>query len=371
MNTMLKLFLDTYQYKNDPKFISNEEILDFFTKNIKNIGYQDFYEIRDYFLHELKAYRYAFNELKRRWFNDSTGKAEISVRNGTASMPRLYPRRYDEYRDSLKLKRYSPKTVKVYINALAAVNDWCVAKKNRLLDDISSNDLYEYFLYMTNYKKYSISSMRIHRFAIMYYYGQILKKDVDLSYVEGLRDAKSLPVVLTRAEIQSLLDTVNNVKHRTMLALMYSSGLRLSELINLRVRDVDARELTIHVKEGKGRKDRLTIFSDKIVDDMERFMRGKEPGDFIFLSSMKDDSGNYRRLSGRTVQKFFESALKRAGITKKASPHDLRHSFATHLLENGISIRYIQQLLGHKNIATTTIYTKVYNPHLKGIKSPL
>ncbi len=368
-NEILYQLIRMYPKKSEPKYISNNEIYQFFLKYRNEITYQDFNFIKKYFQEQLKVPRKVFDELEK-WYTAPPVETRISIRDGSI-LKKTYPRKFDEFRNSLKLKRYSPKTVKIYLGALAGVNEWCMEFRNRLIDDVPNIDIYDYFLFMTNEKKSSNSSMRIHRFAISYYFREVLGRTIDLSYVEGLKDAKNLPVVLTRNEIQRILDSINNLKHRTMLALMYSSGLRLEELVSLRVRDIVLSDLTIHVREGKGRKDRMTIFSDKIMNDVARFMLGKSPEDYLFQSPMIDARGRRRKLSGRTVQKVFENALKRTGITRKASPHDLRHSFATHLLENGISIRHIQQLLGHKNISTTTIYAKVYNPHLKGIKSPL
>jgi site-specific recombinase XerD len=218
---------------------------------------------------------------------------------------------------------------------------------------------------------YSTSYVRIHRFALQYYFMKVLGGVIDLSFVEGLRGSSHIPTILARDEISRMLSAINNLKHRTIIALMYSSGLRLSELLELRVGDIDLAGLTVHVREGKGRKDRITIFSGKIREDLSSIMGDRPGGDFVFTSSQRDGRGVYPRLSGRTVQAVFARALVRAGVRKKASPHDLRHSFATHLLENGISIRHIQMLLGHKNIATTTVYTRVAQPSLKGIRSPL
>ncbi len=369
-NKILDMLLNTYSYKNEPHYISNKDIYEFFVHNKEKIDYNDFIIIKNYFFENLKAPRKVFFELDK-WYQESGNDDRVSVINGKNIPRRIYPRHFNEYKEALKLKRYSQKTITIYCGALGAVNNWLVSNGFGLIDDVLDHHLRSFFLYMTNTKKASLSSMRIHRFAISYYFREILGRDMDLSFVEGLRDSKHLPVVLTRDEIRRILNVIYNLKHRTMLALIYSSGLRLSELLNLRVRDVSLEDLTIHVKEGKGRKDRITIFSEKISGDVGRFMRGKDPGDYLFQSTVKDARGRYCRLSGRTVQKVLETALKRAAIAKKATPHDLRHSFASHLLENGISIRHIQMLLGHKNIATTTIYTKVYNPRLKGIKSPL
>ncbi len=368
-NEILHELMRMYPKKSEPKYISNDEIYEFFLKNKGKISHQDFIYIKKYYQETLQVHRKVFIELEK-WYHQPGGEIRVSSRDGSI-VKKLYPRKFEEFKNALKLKRYSPKTVKIYRGALAGANEWCMEFRNRLIDDASYSDIYDYFLFMTNDKKSSNSSMRIHRFAISYYFREVLGREIDLSYVEGLKDAKKLPVVLTRNEIRRILDSINNLKHRTMLALMYSSGLRLEELVSLRVRDIVLSDLTIHVKEGKGRKDRVTIFSEKIRDDVARFMLGKGPEDYLFQSPMIDARGRRRKLSGRTVQKIFENALKRTGITRKASPHDLRHSFATHLLEDGISIRHIQMLLGHRNISTTTIYTKVYNPHLKGIRSPL
>ncbi len=367
-NRMLQLLIETYNY--DPKLISNEKIENFFTKNRQDIGYHDFIAIRDYFLIKLRVPRKSFVKIEK-WFTDKSTSINVLSGNEPSIQPGSWPRFYNPFKNALHLKRYSRKTIQIYCGCLRAVNNWCVSKKRRLIDEATGNDLYEFFLFLTNTKNASTSSIRLHRFAISYYFNNMLKKDVDLSYVEGLRSSKHLPTVLSRDDIRLVLDAINNIKHRTMIALMYSSGLRLSELISLKVGDINLKDMSIHVKEGKGKKDRVTIFSEKIKDDVGRFMQGKDPGAYLFLSTGRDANGKFHKLSGRTVQKVLESALKRAGINKKATPHDLRHSFATHLLENGISLRHIQQLLGHKNISTTTIYTKVTNPQIKGIKSPL
>jgi integrase/recombinase XerD len=368
-NEILYQLIQAYKSRSEPMYISNDDIYKFFLKHRDEITYQDFKYIKKYFLEDIRVYRKVFIELEK-WFSPPSGEILVSPKDGSIQ-EKTYPRQYDDFKNALKLKRYSPKTLRIYLGALAGANDWCVKINRCLIDDADSRVLHDFFLHLTDDKKLSNSSMRIHRFAILCYFREVLGREIDLSYVEGLKDSKHLPVVLTRAEIQRVLDSINNLKHRTMLALMYSSGLRLAELVSLKVRDIGLDDLNIYVREGKGRKDRITIFSEKIRDDVVRFMHGKGPDEFLFQSPLIDARGKRRMLSGRTVQKVFEKALKRAGITRKATPHDLRHSFATHLLENGISIRHIQLLLGHKNITTTTIYAKVYNPHLKGIKSPL
>lgn len=150
-----------------------------------------------------------------------------------------------------------------------------------------------------------------------------------------------------------------------MVAIAYSGGLRVSEIVNLKVNDLDLPELMIHLKGAKGNKDRITILPEKLIKDIQNLVSSKSYNDYVFSS----ERGG--KLTERTAQKVFENALKKSGIKKEATFHSLRHSFATHLLENGVDIRYVQELLGHANIRTTQIYTKVTNPALKKIKSPL
>jgi len=162
-----------------------------------------------------------------------------------------------------------------------------------------------------------------------------------------------------------LIDLTQNFKHRLLLALAYSAGLRVSEVVRLRAPDIDLGGLTVIVRQGKGKKDRLTVISSTLAPELQKIMAGKEANDYVFAS----ERGG--RLTETSAQKVFYQALIRAGIKKPATFHSLRHSFATHLLENGTDVRYVQELLGHANIRTTQIYTHVTNPAIRNIKSPL
>ncbi len=191
---------------------------------------------------------------------------------------------------------------------------------------------------------------------------------MNLYELEKVKKNEHIPTVLTHKEIQKIIKSIDNIKHRLIISLLYSSGLRISEVVKLKVKDVDLENLTLTIREGKGKKDRLTVFSESLKDNLEDLMQDKNIETFLFISKQGNEKNPVHT---RTIQKIFQNSLKKAKIFKKATPHDLRHSFATHLLENGIDIRYIQTLLGHKNISTTTIYTKVANPAIKGIRSPL
>ncbi len=174
-----------------------------------------------------------------------------------------------------------------------------------------------------------------------------------------------LPIVLTREEIGEIFSEIKNVKHKLMLGLMYSSGLRVSEIVNVRVNNFDFKNRLLRIVEAKGGKDRTTILSEKIIASFEKYTKDKQGNDYIF------ESNRGGKMTTRAVQKIFTNALKKSKLKKDASCHCLRHSFATHLLENGTDIRYIQELLGHRRLETTQIYTKVCSNKLKNIKSPL
>lgn len=174
-----------------------------------------------------------------------------------------------------------------------------------------------------------------------------------------------IPVVLSKNEVVNLLNNINNKKHKLMLSLAYGAGLRVSEVVNITIKDLDFENAILWIREGKGKKDRMSIIPDKLSAAIKYEIEGKQLNDYLF------ESNRGGKLTTRTAQAVFEKALRAANINKKATFHSLRHSFATHLLESGVSIRYIQELLGHASITTTQIYTKVAGNAIKNIKSPL
>lgn len=261
--------------------------------------------------------------------------------------------------DKLRLRKYSPKTVKSYV---ACVAEYLQAKqKDFNLIDV---DFIKKYLLSKVDKGFSSQTTNQHLQAINFFCWNVLKYQgkIDIRFA---KTPSKLPIVLSRDEIQSILVEINNEKHNLMIALAYAGGLRVSEIINLKVKDINLAELTIHIKGAKGNKDRITILPEKLVKNIEKLISNKNSDEYVFAS----ERGG--KLTERTAQKVFAQALKKAGIKKEATFHSLRHSFATHLLENGVDVRYVQELLGHANIRTTQIYTKVTNPMLKNIKSPL
>lgn len=220
------------------------------------------------------------------------------------------------------------------------------------------------FLLEKRAKGCSPQTVNLHLNAIAFFYRHILKNPENL----GIKFAKRphrLPVVLSRDEISRVIEVLANKKHRLMISLAYSAGLRVSEVVNLKVYDVEPENLCLRIRQSKGRRDRITIFSDKLRESLTGYMAGKKPEQYFF------ESERGGKLTSRTAQKIFKRALKKAGIAKPATFHSLRHSFATHLIEDGVNLRYVQELLGHRNIRTTQIYTQVSAPALLQVKSPL
>ncbi|HEX8973909.1 MAG TPA: site-specific tyrosine recombinase/integron integrase [Patescibacteria group bacterium] len=268
------------------------------------------------------------------------------------------PELLGKVKENLRLRNYSPRTIESY---LFCIGDYCKYAKQLGKDpDLA---LIRKYLIQKLDSKQSSQTVNVNLQAIKYLYREIMKSPMEID-IKFAKTASKLPVVLSRDEIARIIDCISNQKHKLLISLSYASGFRVSEAINLKVKDVNLNELTIHIKGAKGNKDRITIFPEKLKPAIENQMGGKNSSDFVFSS----ERGG--KLTERTAQKVFENALKKAGIQKDATFHSLRHSFATHLLENGVDVRYVQELLGHANIRTTQIYTKVTNPVLKNIKSP-
>jgi len=259
----------------------------------------------------------------------------------------------------LKIHNYSPKTIINYV--------YCLKKYFRFKKSsfhlLSCENIRNFLIWCRDTKK-SAKTCSQYLGAIKFYYYHVIKVHKIIDIKSG-KQSISLPTILSRIEIKKILATLKNQKHKLMLSISYGSGLRVSEVIALKIKDIDFDRMTIHIKQAKGQKDRITILPTKLKNDLTNFMRSKSSNDFVFPS----ERGG--KLTTRTVQKVFSSALVKSGIQKDATFHSLRHSFATHLLENGTDIRFVQEILGHANIRTTQRYTHVTNPQLRNIKSPL
>jgi len=259
----------------------------------------------------------------------------------------------------LKISKNSPHTIKNYIRAIEALLKF--TKKQP--EEITEDDIKLFIA--QNMQEASASSIILFLSAIKYAYLGILKKDLTIDIKRPKRE-KKFPTVLTKEEVRRIIDSFDTKKSRLMISLIYACGFRVSELINLKLKDLNFEEKIGYVKQGKGRKDRLFNIPEFLLEDLKEQVdfQTKNNKEYLF-------TGPKGKLSSRNIQKIIQKAAIRAGIKKDVHVHTLRHSFATHLLENGTDIRKIQELLGHSSLSTTQLYAHVSTEELKKIKSPL
>jgi integrase/recombinase XerD len=255
----------------------------------------------------------------------------------------------------LRLRGNSEQTVKTYLFFNQKFLEFIKKKPG----EIAEADVKAYLSNLIS-KNFSPATVALAKAALVFFYNEVLGKQIK---IKTTKIPRKVPVVLTKDEIKKMFEITKNKKHRLMLELFYSTGMRLSECVNLKKTDLEFREKIGWVRSGKGAKDRMIILSDKIIKELEEYLSGSK-GDFVF-------PGRKGKLSKRNVQKVVSKAAKLAGIAKRVTPHTLRHSFATHLLESGVDVRKIQVLLGHANLNTTEQYTHVSNVELRKIKNPL
>lgn len=242
--------------------------------------------------------------------------------------------------EELRLRKYSRQTEKTYLNLI----------KNFLSSGKTPRE------YLLKYVDKSRSAIRSVYFALKFFYEHVLNEKFD-EKIPLAKNSFKLPVVLNKEEINNIFDATLNIKHRLILMFLYYTGIRLDELVNLKWEDIDFKRDTIHLKVTKGSKDRVLFLHEKLKNFIISFNLKKEG--LIFISNLG------KKYNKRTIQVIVKNTAKKAGIKKKVTPHTLRHSFATHLLEGGADIRHIQKLLGHSNLQTTQIYTHVANKDIK------
>jgi site-specific recombinase XerD len=259
----------------------------------------------------------------------------------------------------MELRGYSSKTVKSYCYYLGDLLNFSKKKSG----SINNNDIKDYLLYLKNNNK-SESTLNLAYSAIKFYFKNVRKRKL-FKFIPRVKKIKKLPDVLSREEIQLFFSKIINPKHKLVLCFSYSSGLRVSEVINLKVFDLDLKRNLVHVRKSKQNKDRYTIFSAKLFFVLAKFIRNKDKNEVLFKSNRN------KKYCARSLQKIFKQALSRSGIKKNLSFHSLRHSFATHLLEEEVDIRIIQELLGHEKLATTQIYTRVFKKSFEKINNLL
>ncbi|MCD4666420.1 tyrosine-type recombinase/integrase [archaeon] len=258
----------------------------------------------------------------------------------------------------LKLRGFANNTIKTYLNHNKLFLDYIKKQPEEIIED----DIKEYFADLTS-KNLSSKTISLKISALKFLYDDILKKNV--VNIKTPKTSKQIPEVLTKEEIIKLIDAAKNDKSKLIIRFLYSTGLRVSELTNLKINDINLENRESWVRGGKGGKDRFFQVPHSLVEDLKKYILTlPEEEKYLF-------PGKNNTITPRNIQKIVENAAKKAGLNKKVSPHKLRHSYATHLLDEGVDIRLIQELLGHASISTTQIYTHVSNKQLKKVKSPL
>lgn len=261
----------------------------------------------------------------------------------------------------LNSKRYSSNTIKVYSDSMSTFLRYFSMKD---ISDISNDDLIDFNNNYILKNNYSASFQNQVVNAVKLYFSAIQHKKMDVELIHRPRREKVLPNVLSKEEIKAILDAPYNLKHRAMLAMIYSCGLRRGELLNLTKFDIDSKRMVVIIRMAKGKKDRIVPLSPKILRLLRDYYKSYTPKEFLFEGQ---GGGKY---SEKSLENVFKQSLFKAGNKKPVTLHWLRHSYATHLLESGTDLRYIQDLLGHKSSKTTEIYTHVSTKNIQNIRSP-
>ncbi|HET9949864.1 MAG TPA: site-specific tyrosine recombinase/integron integrase [Longimicrobiales bacterium] len=268
----------------------------------------------------------------------------------------------DRLSEELRLRGYSPRTRKVYLGHVRRFLAWRAARTPRP----SVEEARAYLVHLVEERRVSRSYHSQAVSALKLLLGPVLAERQLASELPRPRVQRPLPHVLSKQEVVRFLEELRHPKHRALVLLLYSSGLRVSEVVRLRPEDVDASQGLLRVRQGKGAKDRYTLLSSRALEALRIYREAFRPTDWLFPGTRPG-----RHYTSRSVQRIVEQCARRAGITKKVTPHVLRHSFATHLLQSGTDLRYIQELLGHQSSRTTQIYTHVASTELARIRSPL
>lgn len=255
---------------------------------------------------------------------------------------------------------YSNKTILAYCNCVKRFFNKCHKEPRK----VTKRDIREYLEELQNKGK-SGNTINIHLNALKFLMREILNKNFMIK-IKYSKTPKRLPVVLTKVEVKRLIDSIENKKHKIMIKLMYSAGLRVSELVNLRIMDLEFNRSYGWVRKGKGNKDRLFIIAQSLKEDIKNYIIENSLDENCFLFK-----GRYGHLHVRTIHNIIKQASKKAKISKNVHAHVLRHSFATHLIENGYDVYSVQSLLGHNSAETTMIYVHMASPRMINVKSPL
>jgi site-specific recombinase XerD len=268
----------------------------------------------------------------------------------------------DQMLMDLQLCGIKPRTQKNYLREAENLAKYF----NRSPAELGEQELKEYLLYLIKERHLSEGTFRFYVAGLKFLYRTTLKREWPVEKIKHPRAKTKLPVVLDLSEVESLFSVTRNLKHKAMLMITYSSGLRVSEAARLKLTDIDSVRMTVRISQGKGGKDRYSILSQTTLEHLREYWKRYRPAEWLFDGQKKDG-----HISLSTIQSIFHTAKKRARITKPVSIHTLRHSFATHLIEAGTSLHHVQLLLGHRSPTTTTVYLHVSRLNLSQVVSPL
>jgi integrase/recombinase XerD len=281
-------------------------------------------------------------------------KVAISKKTNIREIPQAY-------KDLLQQKRYSKNTQKSYLSYFREFINYFDKKE---LAGISKEEINSYILKLIKDKNISASQQNQRINSIKFYYEKVLGKTKEYYNIERPIKEKKLPNVLSTDEVIKIINSVNNIKHKAILCTLYSAGLRRSEVLDLKPEHFDSKRMMIKIEGAKGKKDRYTILSTSLLTLLREYFKKYKPKKWLFEGQ---SGGKY---SGQSISKILHKAVESSGLKKHVTPHTLRHSFATHLLEQGVDLRYIQEILGHESSKTTEIYTHVSNSELGKIINP-
>jgi len=268
----------------------------------------------------------------------------------------------DQMLVDLQLSGAKPRTQETYLREMENLTRYF----NRSPEELGEAELKEYLLHLIQGRHLSEGTFRYYVAGLKFLYRTTLKREWMVEKIKHPRAKRKLPVVLALSEVESLFAVTRNLKHKAILMITYSAGLRISEVARLKITDIDSKRMMVRVTQGKGGKDRYSLLSQRTLEQLRQYWLKYRPGEWLFEGQKKDSP-----VTSSTIRSVFSAAKKRAGITKPASVHTLRHSFATHLIEAGTSLHHVQLLLGHRSPTTTTVYLHVSQVNLAQVTSPL
>jgi len=300
--------------------------------------------------------------LKFRFLEEEKTEESQKIKRVSANQISNYKVAPEDFVLKIKELRYSESTLKTYKNAL---EDFLNFHHQIALEQLHDGHIQSFLRHLVMERKVSTSYQNQAINAVKFYFEKVLGGKRTTYNIDRPKKVKSLPVVLSEEEIVRIFKNVENLKHRAILMVIYSAGLRISECINLKIKDIDSNRMQIRIEQAKGKKDRYTLLSTKTLTFLRTYFKAYRPKVYLFEGQFGD------QYSARSIQTIFQETVKKAGITKRVTVHSLRHSFATHLLENGTNLRYIQSLLGHSSSKTTEVYTHITTKGFDQLKSPM